>query len=127
MTLPAKRGSHGHFLPGVSGNPGGRTSALTEVRELLRPNAPKFVARLLELAGDSDPKIALQALELAFDRLLGKPVAVVESDVRTLNVNEAIQQLYLQAVRAGGPTIEAEPGPTRIVNGMSVPIKDGDQ
>ncbi len=49
MTVPATRGAHGHFLSGVSGNPGGRTSALTEVRSLLKPHTALYVERLNEL------------------------------------------------------------------------------
>src|SRR5262249_20865742 len=93
-TVPAKLGSHGHFLPGVSGNPGGRTSALTEVRALLKPHVELYVARLNELVRHPDPDVALPALREALDRLLGKPVASIEQDVRTLDIG----QLYLAAV-----------------------------
>jgi hypothetical protein len=113
MTVPARRGSHGHFLPGVSGNPGGRTSALSEVRALLRPNAKLYVDRLNELVRHPDPTVALPALREALDRLLGKPVQSVESDTRTWDM-ASIQQMYLQVVsgKAGGhgapTTIEGE-------------------
>jgi hypothetical protein len=125
MTAPppaVRRDAHGRLLPGgPSLNPGGRTSALAEVRELLRPNVQLYVDRLNELVRNPDPDIALPALREAFDRLLGKPVQSVESDVRTLHVNETIRQLYLQAVQSAAPTIEAD-GPTTILEGKPVRI-----
>jgi hypothetical protein len=99
MTVPARRGSHGHFLPGVSGNPGGRTSALTEVRALLKPHVALYVERLNQLVRDPDPGVALPALREALDRLLGKAVVAVEQDVRTLDVSETIRQMWLQVVQ----------------------------
>ena len=95
MTVPARRGAHGHFMPGISGNPGGRTSALSEVRELLKPHVALYVQRLNELVRHPDPDVALPALREALDRLLGKPVASIEQDVRTLDMG----QLYLAAVQ----------------------------
>jgi hypothetical protein len=110
MTVPARRGAHGHFMPGISGNPGGRTSALSEVRELLKPHVALYVQRLNELVRHPDPTVALSALREALDRLLGKPVQSVESDVRTVDFTKMIQEAYLQVVsgKAGGygaPTI----------------------
>ena len=118
MSVPARRGSHGHFLPGVSGNPGGRTSALAEVRALLKPHVNLYVQRLNELVRHPDPDVALPALREALDRLLGKPVASIEQDVRTMNVNDAIKEMYLAVVSGkvdghGAPlTIESEAAQT---------------
>jgi hypothetical protein len=101
LPLPTiQRDARGRLLPGgPSLNPGGRANDLSEVRALLRPNAPLFVERLIELVKNPDPDIALPALREAFDRLLGKPVATVETDVRTMDVNEAIRQMWLAAVQ----------------------------
>jgi hypothetical protein len=114
--VAVRRGAGGHWLPGTgSPNPGGRTSALAEVRALLKPHVGLYVERLNQLVRDQDPTIALAALREAFDRLLGKAVQSVESDVRTLNVTDTIQQMYLAVVsgKAGGhgapTTIDAEP------------------
>jgi hypothetical protein len=67
----------------------------------------------------------LPALREAFDRLLGKPVAVVEQDVRTADFTKLIQEAWLEAVKSP-PTIEAERegGPTKIVAGMVTPVAD---
>jgi hypothetical protein len=114
MNAPAvRRGAGGHWLAGSgSPNPGGRTSALAEVRALLKPHVGLYVDRLNELVRHPDPTVALPALREALDRLLGKPVQSVESDVRTLNVTDTIREMYLAVVsgKAGGygapPTIE---------------------
>jgi hypothetical protein len=95
MTLPVQRDARGRILPGYSGNPGGRTSALAEVRALLTPHVNLYVERLNELVRHPDPAVALPALREALDRLLGKPVASIEQDVRTLDMG----QLYLAAVQ----------------------------
>jgi len=110
MTVPVQRDARGHFLAGVSGNPGGRTSALTEVRALLKPHVALYVQRLNELVRHPDPDVALPALREALDRLLGKPVASIEQDVRTLDMG----QLYLAAVKAANApqTLEGTAAPS---------------
>src|SRR5258707_2270603 len=112
MSTPAvRRGAWGHWLPGTgSPNPGGRTSALAEVRALLTPHVALYVQRLNELVRHPDPDVALPALREAFDRLLGKPVASIEQDVRTLDMG----QLYLAAVQmANAPqSIEGTAAPS---------------
>ena len=118
MTVPVMRDTRGRILPGYSGNPGGRTSALTEVRALLKPHVALYVQRLNELVRHPDPDVALPALKEAFDRLLGKAVVAVEQDVRTLDIG----QLYLEAVKAANapPTIEgkaAQPATAPLPNG----------
>jgi hypothetical protein len=110
----------------TAGRPGGRTSALAEVRALLKPHLTLYVQRLNELVRHPDPDVALPALREALDRLLGKPVASIEQDVRTLNVTEAIQQMYLAAVSGkvgghGAPMIEGE-----AAQPATTPSPDGD-
>ena len=118
MTVPT-RNAKGHWLPGQTGNPGGRTSALAEVRALLKPHVALYVQRLNELVRPPDPGVALPALREALDRLLGKPVASIEQDVRTLDMG----QLYLAAVQmANAPqTIEGE-----AAQPATAPSPDGD-
>jgi hypothetical protein len=87
----------GHFVKGVSANPGGRSGSLQHVRSLMQPHAERYVAELVRLFGDPDPQIRLAALREFGDRLLGKPVQTVESDARVQTLD--IGSLYLQAVR----------------------------
>jgi hypothetical protein len=107
MSTPAvRRGAGGHWLPGAgSPNPGGRSSALAEVRALLRPNAKLYVDRLNELVRHPDPDVALPALREALDRLLGKAVVAVESDVRTLDMGA----LYLEALKLSNAPRDVTP------------------
>jgi hypothetical protein len=110
-----RRGAGGHFAVGQSGNPGGRTSALTEVRALMKPHAGRYVEALHRLLDDPDPSIRLAALKEAFDRLLGKAVVAVEQDTRTWDM-ASIQQAFLTVasgkVGGYGATIEGEAQPT---------------
>jgi hypothetical protein len=106
-------------LPGTSGNPGGRTSALTEVRSLLKPHTALYVERLNELVRHPDPAVALPALREALDRLLGKPVQSVESDVRHMDMGQVIRDMWLQVVQQppapttiGGAVIDVQSAPT---------------
>jgi hypothetical protein len=99
MSALIRRNAQGQYAIGQSGNPGGRTSALTEVRALMKPNAARYVEALHRLLDDPDPSIRLAAVREAFDRLLGKPTASIEQDVRHLDINQAIQQMWLEAVK----------------------------
>ena len=92
MGAVVQRGSHGHFLPGQSGNAGGRPASLARVRELLKPHTERFVAELVQLLDSDEEAIRLAAIKEFMDRYIGKPVATVESDVRHMDVNQAIQQ-----------------------------------
>ena len=119
MGAVVQRGPHGHFLPGQSGNSGGRPASLARVRELLKPHTERFVAELVHL---------LAAIKEFMDRYIGKPIATVESDVRHMDVNQAIQQMWLQAVSGkvggyGAPTIDVE---ATTSSGTAPPAGPGD-
>jgi hypothetical protein len=98
MNKIVKRNALGHPVPGgPSLNPGGRPrGAIQEVRELLGPHTPKFVAALVELARSPNEATRLAAIREAFDRLLGKPAVAVDTTVAKLDIGA----LYLQAVQA---------------------------
>ena len=125
MGAVVQRGPHGQFLPGQSGNAGGRPASLARVRELLKPHTERFVAELVQLLDSDEEAIRLAAIKEFMDRYIGKPVATVESDVRHMDVNQAIQQMWLQAVsgKAGGygaPVIDAAPAsPARNDDGVT--------
>jgi hypothetical protein len=128
MGAVVQRGPHGHFLPGQSGNAGGRPASLARVRELLRPHAEGFVAELVQLLDSDEEAIRLAAIKEFMDRYIGKPIATVESDVRHMDVNQAIQQMWLQAVSGkvggyGAPTIDVE---ATTSSGTAPPAGPGD-
>jgi hypothetical protein len=101
------RDENGHLLPGARLNPTGRpTSAIAELRERFGKDVPKYFERLVKLTYSKNETIALQALREVLDRLIGKPIAVVESTHTRIDLG----QLYLQALKqANEPrAIEAE-------------------
>jgi hypothetical protein len=129
MGAVVQRGPHGHFLPGQSGNARGRPASLARVRELLRPHAERFIAELVQLLDSDEEAIRLAAIKEFMDRYIGKPVATVESDVRHMDVNQAIQQMWLQAVsgKVGGygtPTIDVEATTSSTTAPPAVPPSD---
>jgi hypothetical protein len=128
MGAVVQRGPHGHFLPGQSGNAGGRPASLARVRELLRPHTEKYVETLVTLLDDPDPAVRLAACREFGDRYTGKPTQSVESDVRHTDVGQTIRELYLQAVSgqsSAPPTMIEEPvQQTRIIEGRAVSIAD---
>jgi hypothetical protein len=94
--VPVQRDELGRLLPGRSLNPGGRQlNALTELREKFGKDLPKYFERLVKLSASKNETIALQALREILDRLIGKPIAVVES----VHTRVDLGQLYLQALK----------------------------
>jgi hypothetical protein len=97
MNAPTvRRGAGGKLLPGSVLNPGGRPrGAIEEVRELLGPHTPEFVAALVELVRSQNEATRLAAIREAFDRLLGKPPVAVDTTVAKVDLGA----LYLQALQ----------------------------
>ncbi len=71
------RDKNGRFLPGISGNPGGRPREVGHVRELARDQSEEAIETLVDLMrhakSDAARGAAAQAL---LDRGYGKSVAV---------------------------------------------------
>ena len=71
------RDKNGRFLPGISGNPGGRPREVGHVRELARDHSEEAIETLVDLMrhakSDAARGAAAQAL---LDRGYGKSVAV---------------------------------------------------
>ena len=71
------RDKNGRFLPGISGNPGGRPREVGHVRELAREHSDEAIETLVDLMrhakSDAARGAAAQAL---LDRGYGKSVAV---------------------------------------------------
>ncbi len=67
-----------------------------------------------------DPTVALPALREALDRLLGKPVQSVESDVRHMDVGQVIRDLWLKTVQQPpGAVIDVQSAPTETPSSSS--------
>ena len=71
------------YPPGVSGNPGGRPIHTEEVRqalELAKQATGKAIQKLIELIDNSDPRVAVVAVNSLLDRALGKPQQAIQLD-----------------------------------------------
>lgn len=73
-TAPGRDAS-GRFLPGVSGNPSGQTSAVREAKRRAEEYAPAIIDELMALARNPavDEKARVLAYREVLDRGLGKP------------------------------------------------------
>jgi hypothetical protein len=103
-----RRAANGRLLPGSVLNVGGRPrGAIEEVRELLGPHTPAFVAALVELARSPNEATRLAAIREAFDRLLGRAPVSVDTTVQKLDIG----QLWVEAAKLANapPTIDATP------------------
>ncbi len=80
------RGPDGRFLPGKSGNPGGRVPVDPDVRELATQHGPRAFQRVVELMGSNDESISLSAAKEILNRAYGKtpePLAIEVALYRT--------------------------------------------
>lgn len=58
---------------GQSGNPGGKSKKLEEVKSLAKQASPRAMQRLVELIESDDERVALMAAEKVLERAWGKP------------------------------------------------------
>lgn len=77
---PENRDSDGRFLPGKSGNPGGRPKKLMEVVELARQHTPAAIQTLGQIMQDEDapPAARVSASQTLLDRGWGKATVPLE-------------------------------------------------
>lgn len=94
-TPPILRQDDGRFVPGVSANPSGRPKGVGLLRELFRGSVNEAVAVTVELLKDADPRIRQAAAAQIFDRVFGKPLQSVDTEVKKFDMNA----LYLAAVK----------------------------
>ena len=99
----AERDAHGRFVPGVSGNPGGRATdarvAIGRAREL----SPDAVEELWRLAIDKKVSAATRkdCLIAILDRGLGRPRQTVHLDAAGLTRSEEmLEELSDEELRA---------------------------
>jgi hypothetical protein len=85
-------------MPGSHLNDRGHPkNVIAELRGRLTPHLPEFVDTLLQLLRSSDEKTKLAALEIAFDRLAGKPAVSVDTTATVQKLD--LGALYLQAAQ----------------------------
>jgi hypothetical protein len=93
---PPLRIPGGRFAPGRSGNPGGRVGLPGDLRQQLEDGAPMAVARLVELIGAADERVALAASEALLSRLYGRPAMAVDA---TITKQTDIGQAHLKILQ----------------------------
>src|SRR5689334_13666053 len=76
------RSSRGQFLPGHSGNPGGRPKMPTALREAMRGLADEALTVLEDALKSDDERVRLMAVAQIFDRGYGKPTQTVDMNTR---------------------------------------------
>lgn len=81
------RRANGTFEPGHVANPGGRPKVAGKVRELARGHGPDAIARLVELMGDEDGRVAVAACRELLDRGYGRPHQSVTKTVKHVRKN----------------------------------------
>lgn len=82
----AQRDSAGRFLPGKTGNPGGRPKGYADVAALAREAGPDAIAKLVCLMDSEDERIALMSATVLLDRGYGKPRQGIEIDAEVRGV-----------------------------------------
>jgi hypothetical protein len=89
----------GRFVPGTSGNPGGRPKPPAGLRTRLAELSPVAVERLGELLDDADPRVRLEAARAILDRHLGRPAIQAEISLHRAEANGQIAALLEVARR----------------------------
>ena len=73
------RNELGRFLPGTSGNAGGRPKPPDGLRTRLAELSPRAIERLGELLDSDDERVRLEAAKAILDRHLGRPA--IQADI----------------------------------------------
>lgn len=88
----------GRFVPGTSGNPGGRPKPPDGLRTRLAELSPLAVERLGELLDSADERVRLEAARAILDRHLGRPAIQAEISLHRAERDDQIAAL-LQVAR----------------------------
>lgn len=99
IEVPQKRG--GRFLPGVSGNPGGRKRNTHQVEELARTYTPQAIEALV--AALKTPKERVPAAIALLDRGWGRPKQSIET-----TGNDHLTLHLLAAEQVSGQMLEGK-------------------
>ena len=83
----------GRWVPGTSGNAGGRPKPPDGLRARLAELSPRAVERLGELLDSEDERVQLEAAKAILDRHLGRPAIQADLTVRGGTSDEHLQAL----------------------------------
>lgn len=74
------RSKEGRFLPGTTGNPGGRPKSAIEMRDLARASAVDALMTLVHIMRTGKPLEQVQACKMILERAYGRPVPSTEEN-----------------------------------------------
>jgi hypothetical protein len=101
------RAAGGRFVPGVSGNPGGRPKENDEVKQLARQHTEAAITRLVQWMQDDNPKASVAACIALLDRGWGRPTQAISGegggpiDVNLVEVRSGIASKLNRIASAG--------------------------
>jgi hypothetical protein len=89
----------GRWVPGTSGNPGGRPKPPDGLRTRLAELSPRAVERLAELLDSDDERVRLEAAKTILDRDLGRPAIQADISLRRAETDGHLAALIEAARR----------------------------
>lgn len=97
--------------PGEVRNPNGRPKTPPDVKEALQAMLPQAVKRLGELLMSDNEKIAVQAVQVVFDRNLGKAIATkidVKADLGSMHL-QLLEEIRARRAERLGQMVDVTP------------------
>jgi hypothetical protein len=103
--MQVARKPDGRYLPGITGNPGGRPKLAPDVKSALAAGSIAAAQRLVDLIKSEDERVALAASMALLDRVLGKAPASIEVTPAPAaadwdRIQKAMQRLTLEHLEA---------------------------
>jgi hypothetical protein len=102
------RNDLGHWVPGTSGNPGGRPKPPDGLRTRLAELSPRAVERLGELLDSADERVRLEAARTILDRHLGRPAIQADISLHRAEADDHLAALLEVARRRASEPIMLE-------------------
>ena len=99
------RNELGRFLPGTSGNAGGRPKPPDGLRTRLAELSPRAIERLGELLDSDDERVRLEAARTILDRHLGRPAIQADISLRGVDDQHIVALLETARRRAMEPIL----------------------
>jgi hypothetical protein len=109
------RDERGHWLPGTTGNAGGRPKPPDGLRTRLEAMAPHAIERLFELVYSADERVSLEACKAILDRHLGRPAIQAEINFHRPEADDHLQALLELARRRSTEPVQLEDDAVEVV------------